>query len=252
MTNLSIRVFLPAGFRLADGRTLRTGLHLVLISRLEPYYASVEMVRVLSGGWLENLHSDIPVALAIWLKSVEADTMTYQKPVEPAEGETGPSAERYHRFIFGRSQYVAYSAAADMVTRMLDVTSGRGAKRLGNFEISQPRNQDAPGREILDQLRKEAEAWKIVVQSGGRIGKAGPIPFTRAVRARETTPPASTRLWLVTGMGANRTGGVYFGSEYQLRKFYSPFFYSWYRSQGASGYIPAPWSVPLPLQMVSP
>lgn len=246
MTNVAIRVILPAGFRLADGRTLREPVHLVVISRLEPYYASVDMVRLLSGGWLEPLPDDIPVATAIWMKSIEADTLTYQKPEEPAAGVSGLVRDRWERFLFGRSQYVAHAAAFDLVTRMLDIAAGRGSKRIGNLEISQPRGIDSPGQQMLDLLRREAEEWKIVVQSGGRIGKGGRVRYSHAVRALEQTAEPG-RMWLVTGMGANRTGEVYFGGRIQTRKFYSPFYFSWYRVGPSSGFFLPPGGMQVPL-----
>lgn len=126
-------------------------------SEYNPFYCSVEMLRMEMGSWVD-LVTDDTLALAIHWSSLEADNITGVRP----------SSERY---LFARTRFVMYDAAIrlfSMPTGVSSTDSGK-SKTLGDLMIDNNSSLDFNLKDLLSELKAERDEWWRVVNAGGCI-----------------------------------------------------------------------------------
>jgi len=230
LTNVMIQIHFPPGFSLVDGSMFHDGHNITVISRLEPYYSSTDLVRLEGGVYLGSL-DDMTVAAMIYIESKEADTLTYARPQPPDPGDPpdSPKSLAWNRFVYARQRYVTLHSAAKLLINVFDLMLTRGIKRLGNFEIQKLQNFKVTGApNKYEALMEEAKQWLLAVQSAGSIGKGGRPKFAM-VEPNSTLVNTPGRLWMVTGMGANTAGWPLPSADPRLppMRFFSPAFFIW-------------------------
>jgi hypothetical protein len=231
MKNVTIHIVLPRGLALTNGAALDTSLSYQVVSELDPYYTTIDAVRLEGGMWLNKL-GDLTIALSIHQNSQKAQVISYNRPMDPIgfnEGDLG--FRRWRLFHTARQQYVTSLTAREMISNIHDLVGGRGSKTLGNLSVSRQmmqRDESIPNK--LQELRDEIKQWEITIKSGGDIGPGGHArPQMAAKGFYDLDSLPAGRLWATTGMGANRKTLPGFGSNNKPMKFYtkSPFMTKW-------------------------
>lgn len=167
-----------------DGATLGKDTFLSFSTEYNPYYASVEMLRMEMGSWA-NLVPDDTIALAIHWSSLEANNITGVRP----------SSERY---FFARSRFVMYDAAMKLFSMPMGVSSpGSGKqKQLGDLLIENGDSLDFNIKDLIDELRQERDEWWRVVNAGGCIVPGQGLGPTMATKGGSLTDsPKRSREW---------------------------------------------------------
>ena len=122
-----------------------------------PFYCSVEMLRMEMGSWV-NLVPDDTLALAIHWSSLEADNITGVRP----------TSERY---LFARTRFVMYDAAIRLFSMPVGASSPSSGKQkqLGDLLIQNGGSLDFNLKQLIDELKAERDEWWRVVNAGGCI-----------------------------------------------------------------------------------
>lgn len=140
-----------------DGFTLGSEEYYSFSSEYNPFYCSVEMLRVEMGSWTNQIPDD-SLALAIHWSSLEADNITGVRP----------TSERY---LFARTRFVMYDAAIKLFSMPIGVSSpGSGkSKTLGDLMIENGSSLDFNLKDLTRELKAERDEWWRVVNAGGCI-----------------------------------------------------------------------------------
>ena len=175
MDNTVVHILLPKGLALTNGSTLAEDAEFMVLGNVTPWYASVDQVRLEGGIYLPKL-SDITIAAQIWQASKDADVIGYVAPAPPQPGAapTDYNLRIYNNYMHARNQWVTQRAALDTITRSFDLVGTRGSKSLGGFSVMKMafgRDEGLP--RLTTEMEKEINKWKIVIQSGGKIGFGG-------------------------------------------------------------------------------
>lgn len=240
--NLVIQIVLPKTLALKDGSVMGQEVTFYVASALTPYYASVDMVRLAGGTYLRNL-SDFTLASQIYKYSREADVMSFNRPHEPNPGadETDVAFRKHALWLFARQNYVANRAAFESIISVFDTAVSRGSKTLANFSVhrvSLPKDESVPRR--LQELEEQYKGWLPVIKSGGEIafgGHAKPVMAAKGLYDRSEGPAG--RLWMVTGLGANRKSLPGYGSAGKPFKYMSPPIIQWHMGRNFGAYVTA-------------
>lgn len=237
MKNLLLSVILPKGLRLVDGKRLYDDATFTFASQLDPCYTSVEIVRLVGGPMLNKL-PDLTIAGAIFNISQQADSHTYVFPPEPhSDNPMDPTFRRKQLFLNARANWVSNTVAADLLGAIADLSGLRGSKTLANFSVEKLTGVNSEGiPQKVQDLNKEAEKWRIVLNSGGDVGFGGHVKGSYGAKALYDVDSPAGRTWAVTGMGANaKTVGGYgssgkpvkYGSgpllAWRLGRYYGPY-----------------------------
>jgi hypothetical protein len=240
MTNLMVSVILPKGLRLKDGKRLYQDATFTFTSQLSPFYTSIAIVR-LAGGPMLNKLPDLTIAGAIFNVSQQADSHTYVFPPEPVTNNPlDPSFRRKQLFLNARSNWVSGTVAADLLGAVADLSGLRGSKTLANFSVEKLTGVNSEGiPQKVQDLNKEAEKWRIVLNSGGDVGFGGHVKGSWGAKALFDVDAPAGRTWVVTGMGANSKTAGGFGSSGKPVKYASGPLLAW-----RLGRYYGPYSVP--------
>ena len=140
-----------------DGNSLGRDAIYSFSTEYNPFYASVEMLRMEVGPWV-NLVPDDTIALAIHWSSLEADNITGVIP-------TG------NRYEFARSRFVMYDAAIRMLTMPISNASTGGKRNSLEIFLLMGRQLSADFSlpQLMRDLRKDRDEWWRVVNAGGCI-----------------------------------------------------------------------------------
>jgi hypothetical protein len=237
MTNLIIRICLPKGMATVGAATLKDDTTFEVVSTIDPWYCSIDQVRLESGSFIRS-SSDITVAASIYTMGREADTMIYKQPIIPSAGATPTdiTVQRYQRFLIARQRYVVLGTAYRLVMNFWDINSSHGSKSLGNFAVHRESDSEVPKK--LADLKEGFEGWKLSLQSGGAIGYQGRVSAVTASKGLfgDNDAPAG-RTWMVTGMGANHKSIAGYGSNGKPVKFGSPSIIQWRFGRYMGGYL---------------
>jgi hypothetical protein len=177
--NSLIVVLLDSTIAGVSGDTLGEEIQLSYSTTYAPYYASVDLLRLETGGWIDGIPDDT-LALMIHWSSIEADLITGRR-----------SAGRDYNTA--RTKFVIFDAA--LRTLMLPADLGGKTKRLGDLMIQN--NTDFAY--TMNELKRKREEWFRVVNAGGSI-----VPgqsFAPAVAAKGSKDPDRRRvgrLWWST------------------------------------------------------
>lgn len=167
-----------------DGNTLEDDVYFSFSTEYNPYYASVEMLRMEMGSWA-SLIPDDTIALAIHWSSLEANNITGVRP----------SSERY---FFARSRFVMFDAAIKLFSMPMGISSpGSGKqKQLGDLLIENGDSLDFEIKDLLDELKAERDEWWRVVNAGGCIVPGQGLGPTMATKGGSlTNDPKRSREW---------------------------------------------------------
>lgn len=220
MLNLILHITLPRGLALTDGEVLEQPVTFDILSACNPFYASIDEVR-LTGGPLLRKAQDITVACQIYHASQEVDLLNMHPPM---------AGDRARLFVGARNHWVHHTAARDLLLSLSVLSGGPQEHVLANFSFSRQKGFESEGlSEKLKDLKEGIKKNEISVRSGGRIAPGGHVPSRMAAKGvldyDERTPG---RTWIVTGMGSNtqssETGGPTGGRGKPVKFYASPMF----------------------------
>ncbi len=144
------------GLKDTDGNSLAQSLDLFFTTEYNPFYASVEMLRMEMGTWAQSVTDDT-IALSIHWSSLEANNITGVRP----------SSERYY---FARSRFVMYDAALRLFSMPIGSYGSNGKqKQLGDLLIENKESLDFNLKDLISELKAERDEWWRVVNAGGCI-----------------------------------------------------------------------------------
>jgi hypothetical protein len=155
--NSLILIKLDKSIASIDAETLGEDALFSFSTEYNPFYCSVEMMRIELGTWLGNV-PDETIALAIHWSSLEADNITGVRP----------TSERY---LFARTRFVMYDAAVKLISMPMGFdTPGSGKqKQLGDLLIQDSGTLDFNLKDLIQELKAERDDWWRVVNAGGCI-----------------------------------------------------------------------------------
>lgn len=163
-------IVIQLGSTIADtsGNTLGSDTSLYFLTRLDPYYCSVESVRNLVGAAIDYI-DDITLALMIGQASEKAD---FIRPTSTSYA--GRQAQALRFYTCCKAGLMALSLAQQNAETA--VSSGTScSKTLGAFEISSGSASSGSAAllehimDLKNKLEACAEDWFVVVQSGGSL-----------------------------------------------------------------------------------
>jgi len=121
-----------------------------------PFYCSVEMLRMEMGEWA-NLVPNDTMALAIHWSSLEANSIT----------SSGSVSEEY---FYARSRFVMYDASIKLFSMPFGAEGKSGqSKQLGDLIIQNGNSLDYPIKDLIQELKEERDEWWRVVNARGKI-----------------------------------------------------------------------------------
>ena len=155
--NSLVVITLDSSIADSDGNSLETDRLYSFSTEYNPWYASVEMLRMEMGSWVDLVPDDT-IALAIHWSSLEANNIT----------GVIPKSERYY---YARTRFVMYDAAIKLFTMPTGVSSpGSGKqKQLGDLMIENGGSLDFDLKALISELKSERDEWWRVVNAGGCI-----------------------------------------------------------------------------------
>lgn len=228
MTNTVLHITLPAGLALVDGRKLDECVTFDVVSNLDPFYASVDQVKLAGGASLRKLH-DLTIASQIYTCSKEASILNLNPP-------TNPQGNEYTNFINSRNQWVVARSSYDLILSMGDLLAP-GSHVLANFSVTKSKgfaNEGIAGK--ITELKDRMKFFEPAVRSGGRTAVGGHPRYTMAAKGvydwEESNPG---RTWNPYSAGANSklsapfspTGGRGKGVNTWCSINYMPFMYTY-------------------------
>lgn len=145
------------------GNTLGEEYQLSFSTKYNPYYSSVDLIRLEVGKWLDAVPDDT-ISLFIHWASIEADNIT------------GAKVRNKSMYEMARTKFVIYDVALRVL--MLPVSLGGKTKRLGDLMIQ----NDSSFKDIIPELKKEREEWFRVTNAGGTIVPGQGLDPTFAVK----------------------------------------------------------------------
>ena len=141
-----------------DGSSATLGTDQVFSFSTEynPFYCSVEMVRMEMGAWADLVPDDT-LALAIHWSSIEAENITSMKIVS-------------EQYFYARTRFVMYDAAIKMFSMPIGADGGTGKqKQLGDLLVEEGGGIDYAIKDLIVELKEERDEWWRVVNAGGNI-----------------------------------------------------------------------------------
>lgn len=138
-----------------DGDVLNDTIY--YLTKLSPFYASPEMVKMEVGPWMSYIPDDTIALMILW-SSKEADF------IQRAAASTSD------RLKFSRSKYVIYDCAYRILNQFgasPGASSAGGKKQLGDLSIQLGSGTLVVDREIVNDIRKQRSLWLEVLNSGG-------------------------------------------------------------------------------------
>lgn len=121
-----------------------------------PFYCSVEMLRMEMGEWA-SLVPDDTMALAIHWSSLEADSIT----------SSGSVNEEY---FYARTRFVMYDASIKLFSMPFGAEGKSGqSKQLGDLIIENGNVLDYSIKDLIQELKEERDEWWRVVNARGSI-----------------------------------------------------------------------------------
>ncbi|MBM07991.1 MAG: hypothetical protein CMF69_00205 [Magnetovibrio sp.] len=148
--NTVIAIILSEDVSDLNGNSLESETQLSFSTTYNPYYCSVDLLRLECGSWLDTVPDDT-LSLMIHWASIEADAWS------KGMGGKGPIFET------ARTKFVVYDAALRALQLPADV--GGKKKMLGDLLIET--NGESEG--ALKELKEKREEWLRVVNAGGTI-----------------------------------------------------------------------------------
>lgn len=199
MTNLVLHITLTKGFALTNGAVLQQPVTFDVVSRLNPYYASVDEVR-LSGGPLLRKLSDLTIACAIYHASQESDMISPYHHI-------ALNTHQGHRFAGARNHYTHDAAARNLLLSMGELAGRSGGHVLANFSVTrQPEKGDSGVSARLQDLKESMKLYEVTLRSGGRTMPGGHAMARMAAKGvMDWTEMTPGRTWFGNGMGTNAT-----------------------------------------------
>lgn len=191
--NLVAHILVPKGLKLLDGSVLAQDTTFDVVSQLDPFYASIDQVRLDGGMYISKL-SDITIAATIYKESGNADMFCFNRP-------TDATTRQYQQFVHARNMYVSATVAKQLILNVKGFLGASGAHVLGNFSV-QRKNDDLEGK--LAELNKTIQDMLVVVKTGGTAIPGGkPKPNMAAKGVNDWGERTPSRTWINTGLGAN-------------------------------------------------
>lgn len=194
--NLIVHITLPKGLALVNEAVLADDVTFDVVSALNPFYASLDQVRLEGGSYIRRI-ADFTLAAEIYQASQEVDQYCNQLP--------GVDTPAYERYVFARNTWVTATAALNLLLNILGQT-GKQAHVLGNFSVT--KNTDFSKK--IQDLKDTIEKYEPVIKSCGMLTPgARPKAQMAAKGAGDYTEQTPGRTWFTTGMGANATSGAF-------------------------------------------
>ena len=164
------------GLKSVEGDELET-TYLSFTSEYDPYYCSVDMVRMQLGSFAEQVEDDL-IGLCIHLASKDAYNSTGKKI----------NLEDNEHYKNARARLVTFDSCIRLMTMPLTVPDGTGdQKQLGDLMIAGGGSKIELDR-LLDEFKVERNEWWRIVNSGGTIvhGQGlGPQSAVKGMRNKE-------------------------------------------------------------------
>ena len=158
-----------------DGNTLGEDKIFTFSTEYNPFYASVEMLRMEVGPWVNTVPDDT-IALAIHWSSLEADHVTGVIPTS-------------NKYDFARSRFVMYDAAIKLLTMPISSSSSSKKKQLGDLLIDGGGSgTDYNLDKLVSKLSAERAEWWRVINAGGCINPGqglGPVTASKGGSRRD-------------------------------------------------------------------
>jgi len=228
MQNIALSVVLPKGLKLKNGQMLYDDTTFTFVSEITPYYASVDIVRLVGGAYTNKI-PDLTIASMVFNVSQQADSHSYLMPATPQTTDpTDPQVRKMNLFLDARQNWVSNVSAASLVQNVWDILGARGSKTLGNFSNERLAGVSSDGvPQLVQSLRKEADKWRIVMNSGADVGFGGHVKGGWGAKALYDVDAPAGRTWAVTGMGANAKSVAGYGSSGKPVKYASGPMLAW-------------------------
>jgi len=189
--NTLIVIVLSEDIAGAGGNLLGEEIQLSYSTEYNPYYASVDLVRLECGSWLDSIPDDT-ISLMIHWSSIEADTIK-------------PNSWNGNVLDTARVKFVVY----DVALRCLQLPADIGGKKksLGDLLIETTSDFSS----VLSEIRKQRNQWERVINAGGTIVPGQSLTPSTAARGAGTRD-LTGRLW-------HDPAVVHFGQPSQNSKF---------------------------------
>lgn len=154
--NEIISIEVQAGIQALNGNeSLEENTILNFSTEYNPFYCSVEMLRMEMGSWVD-LVPDETLALAIHWSSLEADNITSR----------GSICEEY---FYARTRFVMYDAAIKLFSMPISLNGTGKSKQLGDLLIEDGSSLDYNLKDLIYELKEERDEWWRVVNARGTI-----------------------------------------------------------------------------------
>jgi len=230
MRNLILHVTLPKGLSLTDGRILEQDVTYDLVSQIEPYFCSIDQVRLAGGQILRKL-SDLTIACQIYQSSEEARLISPMPFSSSVINNTPYNNITHHRLIGCRNQWVTAAAARDLILGQGTLLGGPQSHVLANFSVERSRGFQTEGTPAkLKELGDSIKFYEVALRSSGYTLPGGrPRSGMAAKGVYDWTERTPARTWTSTGLGANATSmdfGSPTGGRGKPTKFFASPFYS--------------------------
>lgn len=228
MQNLVLHICLPRGLALTNGARLMEEATIDVISKLTPFYASVQQVK-LAGGMYLNRIPDQTIAMQIYASGQELDLIT-PRPIANIGANGEPVNEREARVLGAVNKWVTADAARSLLLNVIGLVGMPGSHVLANFSVTRGKGDilESVAAQLKD-LVATCAFYDVTIRSNGATNPGGhAIPQMAAKGINDWGEVAPGRTWGTTGMGANAKttdGGSVVGGRGKPIKFgYSPFF----------------------------
>lgn len=167
--NELIVVDIFSGVKSSDGKkSLDEDMMFSFSTEYNPFYCSVEMLRMEMGSWVDLVPDDT-MALGIHWASLEADSITSR----------GAVSDEYY---YARTRFVMYDTAVKLFSMPVNPSRSGKSKQLGDLLIEEGSGVDYNLKNLIDELKEERDEWWRVVNARGSIvlGQGlGPTTATR-------------------------------------------------------------------------
>ena len=154
--NEIISITVLPGIKSEDGTLeLNEEQRFAFSTEYNPFYCSVEMLRMEMGSWADLVPDDV-MALAIHWSSIEADNITSR----------GSVCEEY---FYARTRFTMYDAAIKLFSMPISLNGTGKSKQLGDLLIEEGSSLDYPLKDLISELKEERDEWWRVVNARGSI-----------------------------------------------------------------------------------
>lgn len=165
-----------------SGQTLGVDIQIAFLTTLNPFYASVDLIRMEAGPWIDFI-PDATIATMIHLSSKEAQFIT------PSGGRMSD------RMKFARSRFVTFDALVRAFTLPGSFTNQPGgvlgsSKRLGDLSITNgngaivARTASGIDLDTLKYFKEKRSEWWRVVNANAEINPGQSLGFEVAQKGR--------------------------------------------------------------------